>query len=166
MIFDKMIECWDGSSRALFHAFLAANAGIKRWTISADYCLRDATRVNDCFAFSIIPLTSTFADLRDRIATTLPKDIKKARYLSQDGADLLMDRRMFHVVIVVPKDRDIFSNGPARNPVEISRDVARITLNRALEMERGENTLKPLRKMAKPPVQSALTINSTAISSS
>jgi hypothetical protein len=147
MIFDKMIECWDGSSRALFRNFVAANAGITKWMISADYCLRDNTRANDCYAFSIIPARNSFTDLRDLIRAALPKDIKRARYLSQDGVVLLTDPHIFHIVVVVPKDRDVFNNGPANNPLEISREVAKITLDRAREMERGDNTLKPLRKM-------------------
>ncbi|MGO9454980.1 MAG: hypothetical protein ACLQDV_28630 [Candidatus Binataceae bacterium] len=147
MIFNNMIECWDGSSRALFRNFLAANAGITKWMISADYCLRDNTRVNDCYAFSIIPYGTNFIDLQDHIRAALPKDIKKARYLSRDGVVLLTDPHIFHIVVVVPKDRVIFNNGPASNPLEISREVAQITFDRAREMERGDNTLKPLRKM-------------------
>jgi len=147
IIFNQMLETWDGSSRTLFKNFLATNSGIAKWMISADYCLRDSTRANDCYAFSIIPYRESFSDLTHSIRAALPKDIKKARYLSQAGVDLLMETHIFHIAIVVPKDRDIFNNGPASNPLEISREVAQITFDQAREMERGDAALQPLRKM-------------------
>lgn len=147
MIFKELTTCWDLSSCALFQNFLAANPGVTRWMISADYCLRDTSRANDCYAFSIMPMEDDFKAMSDRIRAALPKDIKRARYLTQEGANLLADPRHFHLVIVVPKDRDVFNNGQGSNPLEISREVANKTLDRAKEMERGDNTTKPLKKM-------------------
>jgi hypothetical protein len=147
MMFNELTKCWDGSSRALFQNFLAANPGVTRWMISADYCLRDTSRANDCYAFSVMPMEDDFTAMRGRIRTALPKDIKRARYLTQQGADLLTDPRHFHLVIVVPKDRDVFNNGPESNPLEVSREVANITLSRAEAMERGDSTIRPLKKM-------------------
>lgn len=147
LIFKYLTETWDQASRTLFRDFLAANPGVTRWIISSDYCLRDNTRPNDCFAFSIIPFEDNLSDIQARIRAALPKDIKNTRYLPQAAVDLLTDPRTFHLVIVVPKDRDVFNNGPGSDPLEISRDVARLTLEAARDMERGDNTIRPLKKM-------------------
>lgn len=147
LMFSLLLDSWDKCSRELFRAFLAANSRVTRWIISSDYCLRDNSRANDCYAFTIIPFEDDFVAIKARMQAGLPKDIKRSRYLTQAGVDLLTDPRLFHLLIVVPKDRDIFNNGPDSNPLEISREVARITLDRAKEMERGENTLRPLKKM-------------------
>ena len=147
MIFKELTTCWDGSSRALFQNFLAANPDVTRWMVSADYCLRDTSRANDCYAFSVMPMEADFTAMKDRIRAALPKDIKRARYLTQEGVDLLTNPKHFHLVIVVPKDRDVFNNGPGSNPLDVSREFVGMTLIQAEDKERGSDTIRPLKKL-------------------
>jgi hypothetical protein len=106
MMFDLLVrQCWDKSSQQLFQAFLAANQNVDRWIITSDYCLRDNTRANDCYAFSIVPYEHDLTAKLARIKAALPRDIKRTRYLVQAGVDLLTDTKVFHIVILVPKDR-------------------------------------------------------------
>jgi len=113
--------------------------------IAGDYCLRDTTRSNDCFAFTIFPYKEDFGDLCRRIRAVLPRDIKKSRFLTAKGAELLQSPDFFHFVIMVPKEREIFTNGPGTNPLEISREVAKKTLASAQGLGRGPDTIAPLK---------------------
>jgi hypothetical protein len=89
LMFSLLAETWDKSSRELFSAFLAGNPKVDQWIIASDYCLRDNTRANDCYVFSIIANEGDFSAMKARLKSALPKDIKRTRYLVQAGVDLL-----------------------------------------------------------------------------
>lgn len=42
-----LFDSFDKSARRDFNAFLAANAGVGKWSIAADFCLHDKERPND-----------------------------------------------------------------------------------------------------------------------
>ncbi len=146
-IISNFFETFDKSSVTLFREFLNHNKDVSRWIISCDFCLHDRSRPNDCICFSITPYNNTFENIKTSITSVLGRDIKNTRSVSDSAANLLRDKRFFHIAFLLQKNRAVFNNGPNSDPLEISREVANITLLKSVEMERGEPRISLLRKL-------------------
>lgn len=147
LIFDCFLESFDKSAVSQLRAFLSKNNLNRKWLISADYCIGDKTRPNDCMCFSITPYDMDFTDLQDMVSSVLRKDIKKIKNITQDTVEFLRNDRFFHIAILLRKDRNCFNNGPNSNPLEVAREVAIITLQQMESAGFNEDQLKKVRQL-------------------
>jgi len=103
-----MSTCAQQSEDA-FITFLAAR-GSTKWMIATDWCIRDDTRHNDAFAFTIFPYDAEFAAIQADINKTLPKDIKNVKVVDGDMARLLKSDRRFTFCFIPRRDRRLFAD--------------------------------------------------------
>ena len=142
-----LLECFDKSALALFRRYLDHHPQVRKWIIAADFALHDKDRPLDCFAFTILPYDAWPAEIEKDVAQALPKDLKKSKALDEAGVDWLRDRRRFHVMITVNKDRMPFSNGPGTDPLAIAREHIDKRLAQAAAVGSPDETIKRLRKL-------------------
>ena len=83
-----------------FRAFIHTS-NTNKWMISSDYCLHNAERPNDVFAFSIFPYNKELEKIQKEIKEALPTDIKNTRSISQIGIETLRDRGRYHFCFIV-----------------------------------------------------------------
>jgi hypothetical protein len=136
-----LLECFDKSALALFRRYLDHHPQVRKWIIAADFALHDKDRPLDCFAFTILPYDAWPAEIEKDVAQALPKDLKKSKALDEAGVDWLRDRRRFHVMITVNKDRMPFSNGPGTDPLAIAREHIDKTLAQAAAVGSPDETI-------------------------
>ena len=118
--------------------YLSANPGITKWMISADFALHDPRRPVDCMAFTLIPYDALPDDIHKDVKDALPKDLKKSKELTDDGVAWLRNRRRFHVIVGLNKDRTLFYNDQKTDALTVARghvDLSLSALNRANEPE-------------------------------
>jgi hypothetical protein len=94
-----------------------------------------------------VPYDAWPAEIKREVALALPKDLKKSKALDEAGVDWLRDRRRFHVMITVNKDRMPFSNGPGTDPLAIAREHIDKTLAQAAALGAKADTIKRFRKL-------------------
>ena len=138
------LETFEGSARELFRAWLSKRPATTKWIIAADFALRDKTRANDCFAFSIIPYETAYERYKSLISKRLPKDLKKSRTLTEDSAELLSDGHAFHVVVPINRDR-VFFHSPDESELAVARKSLEALLETFTELERGPDAIRKLR---------------------
>lgn len=142
-----LLECFDKSALALFCNYLSHHSQVRKWIIAADFALHDKARPLDCFAFTILPYDEWPAEIKKDVAQALPKDLKKSKALDEAGVEWLRDRRRFHVMITVNKDRMPFSNGPGTNPREVAREQIDKTLALAAVQGTKGDTIRRFKKL-------------------
>ena len=138
----RLLETFDKSAVELFREFCRNNRGIKKWVIASDYCLRDSTRPNDSFVFSIIPYDDWFCNLQAEIRSVLPRDIKKTKKVNKAAARFLANPRRFHFGFVLNKDRVVFTNGPGSSPLRVVRESIEMTYQHLVDHERSRENLR------------------------
>lgn len=147
-ILDSLLETFDKSAVELFRAFMARNKHISKWFISADFCLHDDTRPNDCMCFSVTPYDMEFDDLKSAVQKVMGRDLKKTRTVSEDAAEFLRDPRFFHIAILLPKERTFFADGPHSDPLATARRSVAITLTDVQKQAPGSDSHRRVRKLA------------------
>lgn len=120
-IVKALFETFDQSARASFQDFLRCNAGVTKWSISADYCLHDSTRPNNVFAFTVIPYNDYFEQLKADIRAGLPKDLKQTKAISAAAKKLLCDPMRFHFAFMLKAPPKVFWDGDGSLPIDLAR---------------------------------------------
>lgn len=142
-----LFETFDKSSIADYRNFLKANLQVKRWIIAADFCLHDKDRPNHAFAFTIIPYDAYPDALKDKIRGALPKDLKKTKRIRDAAVSFLAHPGRFHFAFVFEKPPAVFYNGPGSEALKVARESLDITVDTMMKMERGKETLRPLKEL-------------------
>ncbi|WP_142811830.1 hypothetical protein [Tepidiphilus olei] len=142
-----LFETLDKSAIDDFRAFLAANAGVTKWQIAADYCLHDQSRPNNAFAFSVIPYDDYLDVLKGEIRDALPKDLKKTKSIGEDAAAFLVHPRRFHFGFVFRSPPAVFNNGPGSDPRKIARESLAITVEELTKHGRSKENMRRLKAL-------------------
>lgn len=130
-ILKALFHTFDQSARSDLQRFIAAQSGITKWMIAADFCLHDPNRPNSTYVFSLIPYDDYPDVLMREIRDSIPKDLKKTRDVRASTVQFLREGRRFHIAFVLSSPPAVFSNGPgAGSPLEVARESI------ALELER------------------------------
>jgi hypothetical protein len=116
-----LFDTFDQSARLDFKNFLQINAHVKKWMISADYCLHNETRPNNVFALSVIPYSDHFDKLKREISTAMPRDLKETKFITQEAKKLLCDPSRFHFAFVLKARPKVFNDGGKSKPLDIAR---------------------------------------------
>lgn len=145
--FDALFETFDKSGISDFRRFLNKNSDVRKWFISADFCLHDKERPNNVFAFSIIPCDKEFDEIKLEITNAIPKDWKKTKIISRDSIDLLSDERIFHIAFVLPKSPKVFGNGPGSDSISVARESVSITVRQLIEKGCSGESLRRLQAL-------------------
>ena len=131
----------------MFRTFVEKHRDASKWLISADYCLHDASRPNDCMCFSITSYDIEFDGLKSAVQAVMGRDLKKTKTISEDAAIFLRDPCFFHVAILLSKQRNMFASGPGSDPLAVARDAAALTVRQFEEYERGADAIRRAREM-------------------
>ena len=135
---------------ALFEAFDTIAATFKawmqehkewQWIISADYALRDPSRPGDCFAFTVMPYDKPLSAFEAEVNGTRLRDIKDSRELSDDQVSWLRDKRHFHFVFPINRDRKFFFE-QGRLPREVAHECAKVIRDHFVAAGRHPDQLK------------------------
>lgn len=149
--FEQFIDCifqsFDASAIKDFRRFLQKNPGATKWIIAADYCLHDAQRPNNAYAFSILPYDAELDQLRDEIKLHLPRDLKKAKELSEEGQKFLKQDRRYHIGFVLKGNPWFFYSPDGTAPLELARRTIDAELESAKNMGRGDDLIRRLKKL-------------------
>lgn len=146
LIAAAFFETFDGSARADLARFMARFPLTRTWMISSDYVVGAADRPNDVFAFSIMPYAEELGALRRRLAAALPRDIKGTRAFTAAAGDILRGPDVFHVPVVLPRDRLLLGPTGALC-VANGRQAGANFVRDAIEMECGAGMVKAMRKL-------------------
>lgn len=138
-------ETFDKSAVAIFRRWLSKQQATK-WIIAADFALRDKSRPSDCFAFTIIPYDLVPEEFSKEVKKNLPKDIKKSKTLDSSGAAWLRSPRHFHILIPMSSERALYTNGPNTKTIDLIRETLDALVKKFIELERGEEKIKKLKK--------------------
>jgi hypothetical protein len=139
-------ETFDGSARADLARFMADFPLTRTWLISSDYVVGADDRPNDVFAFSIMPYVEELGAMRRRLSAGLPRDIKGTRAFTAAAGHILRGPDVFHVPVVLPKDRLLLGASGAMS-VANGRKAGADFVRDAIGMERGIGTVKAMRKL-------------------
>lgn len=142
-----LFETFDKSAVLLFREFLAAQTSITSWLVASDYCLHDASRPADCFAFSIIPYDDNLQNTLDSIQHAVPRDIKKAKTINEETITFLQDPRRFHICFRLDKDRLVFTNSADTDPLTIAREIIRLSTDWALRVGHDAQQIARMKKL-------------------
>src|ERR1700676_3710222 len=135
---------------ALFEAFDTIAATFKawmqehkewQWIISADYALRDPSSPGDCFAFTVMPYDKPLSAFEAEVNGTRLRDIKDSRELSDDQVSWLRDKRHFHFVFPINRDRKFFFE-QGRLPREVAHECAKVIRDHFVAAGRHPDQLK------------------------
>ena len=139
-------ETFDGSARADLARFMGRFPLTRTWLISGDYVVSAKGRPNDVFAFSIIPYAQELSVLRERLASGLPRDIKGTRAFTAAAGDILRGPDVFHVPVVLPRNRLLLGPTGALS-VANGRQAAADLVRDAIAMERGDEMVKAMQRV-------------------
>jgi hypothetical protein len=138
-IADALFEAVDATA-ATFKAWMEQHKAWQ-WIISADYALRDPSRPGDCFAFTVMPYDKPLSAFEAEVKNTRLRDLKNSRDLSDDQVSWLRDKRQFHFVFPVNRDRKIFFE-PGNLPREVAHNCAKVIRDHFLAAGRHPDQLK------------------------
>lgn len=125
-----IIETFDKGAVGHFRRWLAQHPYVDKWIIAADFALRDKSRPNDCYAFTIFPYDAWPDHLKADIKAHLPRGIKKSKTLSGESETWLRDERRFHFIIPINRNRRFFLNKEGDDQRKIARESISITLSK------------------------------------
>lgn len=145
-LISAFFETFDGSARADLARFIERFPETKTWLIAADYVVGDKGRPNDVFAFSLLPYAEELNALRSRLAVGLPRDIKATRHFTPSASRTLRAPYVFHVPVVLPKDRLLLGPTGARS-VANGRNAVAALVHDAVEMKRGDEVVKAMKRL-------------------
>ncbi|MGH6635250.1 MAG: hypothetical protein ACRED0_03650 [Gammaproteobacteria bacterium] len=137
----------DKSAIDAFRNFLAANPHVKKWQIAADFCLHDKERPNNAFTFTIIPYDAYPDLLVAEIRGALPKDLKKTKNIERDAAAFLAHPRRFHFGFVMQNAPAVSNNGPGSDPLQVAREILKITVDSMVQQRRSKENVGRLKKL-------------------
>lgn len=143
---ETFLETFDKGGVDTFRAWLNSRPNTEKWIIGADFALRDKSRPNDCFAFSIIPYEPESVDYRTLVERQLPKDIKHSRTLTSEGAALLRNPAAFHILVPINRDRVFFNAPDGQTEKDVARACLRLLLEQRTTLERGPEAIKLTRQ--------------------
>ncbi len=122
-ILKALFHIFDQSARSDLQRFIAAQSGITKWMIAADFCLHDPSRPNNTFVFSFIPYDDYFDALVREIRDSIRKDLKNTRDVRPSTVQFLREGRRFHIAFVLSSPPTVFSNGPdGGTPLQVARE--------------------------------------------
>lgn len=80
----------------------------KKWMIHSDYCIGDKNKPNDVVVFSVVPYVYELEDFKSLISSSIPRDIKETKIVSEKGINLLKSGLFFHFCFLLGKKKDLF----------------------------------------------------------
>lgn len=83
---------------------------VSKWVIATDFCVEDAARPNDSFAFVILPAGERFEETNNLLRKIPPKDLKQVKKVPQSIVRLLRKGRVFSVCFVADRHRRLFAD--------------------------------------------------------
>lgn len=143
---ETFVETFDKSAVDEFRAWLALRPRTTKWIIGADFALRDKSRPNDCFAFSIIPYEEGYEAYKARAGRNLPKDLKNSRTLTSEGAAWLRNPAAFHILIPINRDRVFFVGPDGQSQRDVARTCLQVTLDQRVALDRDPEMIKQTRR--------------------
>lgn len=97
------------------------------WNVFSDYCVGDANKSNDTFAFAIVLNHDTQANIEEYIGAVAPSDIKGSRSSSEGLISYLRSPVVFSIIYVVEKKskllRDYMTDDNIRGALQDMREV-------------------------------------------
>jgi hypothetical protein len=130
-----------------FRRFMEVCPGTTKWMIVSDYCVHDPTRSKDVMALSIVPYQDWFPNIQDRIRVALPKDIKKTRNIAKKTIEFLRQPNLFHISVILDRDRTFFTNGAGSDRLAIARQSIRRDLAQASALGRDPGRIARFRQL-------------------
>jgi hypothetical protein len=88
-IVETLLAALGERGRLSFSEFVTASGNTK-WLLAADFCLHDATRVNDVFAFTLFAHDTSFDDRAAEIRAVAARDLKNIRDVSDEMLSYLI----------------------------------------------------------------------------
>jgi hypothetical protein len=79
-------------------------------------------------AFSIVPYQDWYSNIQDRIRAALPKDIKNTSNIAKKTIEFLKRPTLFHIAVLLDRDRTFFTNGAGSDRLAIARQSIRADL--------------------------------------
>ncbi|EYC52733.1 hypothetical protein AZ34_00375 [Hylemonella gracilis str. Niagara R] len=158
-VFRCLFQTFDGSAVKEFRKFLSSQSVIKKWLITADFCVRDNEKSNSAFAFTVVPYDAYLAEMQEEIRQALPKDIKKTKEISQCGLDLLVNPRRFHFAFIFDHPPDLFSAPNRDARLEVARNSLQQAIDQLAEIERPADQLKRLKRLKQQSLAKGFNVN-------
>jgi hypothetical protein len=114
LLFSAVRDSIAKNVEATFRRFVT-HTNATAWIIAADFAISGRERVNDAFAFSVIPYDDDLLRICSEIREASPLDLKKIRTVDDRMLALLADRRRFHFCFIPNRERHaLFSLPDAR----------------------------------------------------
>ena len=95
---------------SLVDVFLAKADYSTKWVLYSDYCLDDDKKPNDVITFVLVPYLGEekYHEMDTTIHETQPKDIKKARSVSDDFMEYIKQQSVFSYSFIVKDRKKLF----------------------------------------------------------
>jgi hypothetical protein len=84
-----------------------------KWIIATDFCIRDAARPNDSFAFVLLPAGDRRGQTNALLGELPNKDLKRARTIDPAMKRALRDGRAFTICFVADRERRLYRDAQA-----------------------------------------------------
>lgn len=84
-----------------------------KWIIATDFCIRDAARPNNSFAFVLLPAGDRRGQTNALLGELPNKDLKRARTIDPAMKRALRDGRAFTICFVADRERRLYRDAQA-----------------------------------------------------
>ena len=145
-----------------FRRFMQGCAGTTKWMIVSDYCVHDSTRPEDVMALSIVPYQDWFPNIRDRIRAALPKDIKKTSNIAKKTIEFLKQPTLFHIAVVLDRDRTFFTNGAGSDRLAIARQSIKTDVAQTSALGRDPGRIARLKELEQASLANSFNVELTS----